>query len=131
MKRSPLPPRRKPIKRTALKRGKGKKAKREQNALDAAREILKARSRCRCEIDIYGLFAPCGRAYGHEGQHPHHVWPEDRDAGLHDPTRMLWVCAAGHRWIHDHPADASRLGLLRPTERGFAADSILVDDEPR
>lgn len=30
-----------------------------------------------------------------------------------DPENSIAVCPGCHRWIHDHPAEATRLGLLR------------------
>lgn len=48
----------------------------------------------------------------HPGEHAHHVTPKSR-GGPNDPSNGAWVCARAHRWIHDNPAEAERLGLLK------------------
>lgn len=119
-----------PLRRTRLKQGKGTKAVREQPDIASFRERLQERSGGECEaqgvlywMTIAGgemspsdqLLLVCGTHDRHHGAHPHHVWPEDRDAGIHDPERGLWLCARSHAWAHDHPALAAEFGLLRPT----------------
>ena len=95
--------------RTPL-RATGAKAERERPALDAFRAELRRRSSGRCEVVTPG----CPTTGPHAGAHAHHVWPEDRDAGHHDPARGLFLCADAHAWTHEHPAAAARLGTLRP-----------------
>lgn len=97
---------RKPIRRV------GRKARREADAWAACREAVIARARGLCE----GPGEVCGVIYGvpHRGAEVHHVWPEDRDRGVHDPDRCLLLCTAAHRWSHANPLLASRAGLLRP-----------------
>lgn len=44
--------------------------------------------------------------------HTHHLLPRSQ-GGQDDPAALLGVCAACHRWIHDHhPIAAEALGLL-------------------
>ena len=109
------------MKRTPLRRV-GAKTHRERPALDAAREIVRARVYCQAGglSDLEGL-PVCGPRFGlpylwnvHPGDHAHHVWPEDRDRGVHDPDRMLYLCPTAHGWTHDHPLAAKALGLMRP-----------------
>lgn len=101
----------------------GAKAKREAPTLDAAREALRARSGGQCECARYGTFPgfdyprPCARRGPHEGTDAHHVWPEDRDAGRHDPDRMVWLCRTAHNWLHARPQLGRECGLLRPLGR--------------
>lgn len=118
VKRSALPKRRKPLRRSRLRQGKGRKAEREQPARDEFAEVLETRARGRCEtlafLDSDERLAACGTTSAHEGCDPHHIWPEDRDAGVHDPERGLWLCRRAHRYVHDHPAWAKPRGLLRP-----------------
>lgn len=52
---------------------------------------------------------PPGRHRGHQA---HHVIPRGR-GGDDDPGNGLWCCAAGHRWIHTHVAEATEEGWLR------------------
>jgi hypothetical protein len=106
------------IKRSPLKRGPGAKAKREAPALRSANEAVRARSRGYCEANaqddgVHGF--PCS-GWGAHAAAPgaHHIWPEDRDRGLHDPERMLALCFATHRWAHDEPKLSSAARLLRP-----------------
>lgn len=86
----------------------GRKALREEGDLDAFRAAVARRSGGRCE-----LAAPACDDAPHPAAHAHHVWPEDRDRGVHDPDRGLHVCAAGHRYVHEHPAMAAERGWLR------------------
>lgn len=98
--------------------------------MDAFRDALRARSGGLCEaprmvqvvFDFliettdppYITWLPC-QDRPHAGVHPHHVWPEDRASGRHDPDRGLWLCAAAHDACHHtDPALAKRYGLLRP-----------------
>lgn len=55
----------------------------------------------------------CGTAILHPGTDPHHVWPEDRDRGVHDPSRALLLCRHAHDYAHANPAIAKTFGLLR------------------
>lgn len=55
----------------------------------------------------------CGTAILHRGVDPHHVWPEDRDRGVHDPSRALLLCRPAHDYAHANPTMAKTLGLLR------------------
>lgn len=110
-----------------LKRGKplakiGRKTEREKPALDAFREALRERSNGMCEAPL-GCLADDGRyievphtsaRFPHAGVDPHHVWPEDRDCGVHDPDRGLWLCRVAHDWCDANPTDAKIVGLLRP-----------------
>lgn len=124
---------RKPITRTALRRGPGRKAQRERPALDRFRETLRARNDGYCEgpngativvdgqrryVDVphANVWTTPGTIGRHPGCDPHHLFPEDRDRGVHDPARGLWLCRPCHDWIDAHPAWAHQLGLLRPDD---------------
>src|SRR5262249_55259452 len=112
VKRSPLK-RGQPPKRKTRLRQQGRKVEREKDALAVFRLELKARGWCEAQgmADSYGQ-PVCGQTRLHRGSHAHHVWPEDRDRGVHDPARALFLCSVSHSWAHTHPADAKRLGLL-------------------
>jgi hypothetical protein len=48
---------------------------------------------------------------------PHHVWR--RGAGGPDEMwNLIAVCRTAHDWIHAHPFDAIRLGLLSASSQG-------------
>lgn len=103
--------RRTPIKRSRSPLAKvGRKAKRERAAVDRFRRAVKAQAAGQCEGYIHEICAD----YPHLGSQAHHIWPEDRDAGRHEPSRGAWLCPGAHRWVHDHSNSAAHMGLLRP-----------------
>lgn len=77
----------------------------EQRAFSQA---VKARDQGWCMAAGMGM---C-QSVRHRGQHAHHLQPRGR-GGSDDPANGLWVCWEAHDWIHDHPEEAERLGLLR------------------
>ena len=111
-----------PERKTALRRGDsklkrsrlnpiGRKAQRERAALDDFRLALSTRHGGQCEAM---LFTPIVCSLSpHAGSDAHHVFPEDRDAGRHDPDRGLYLCRLAHQWAHNNPASAKSVGLLR------------------
>lgn len=117
-----------PIKRTALKQKArkpiakiGRKKKRELADEAAFRHDVKERAGGYCEApramlvrDRLIVVEHSSEREPHRGAHAHHVFPEDRDAGFHDPDRGLYLCSGSHRWTHDNPADAKIARLLRP-----------------
>lgn len=121
----------KQLRRTRLKQGFGRKAKREQATLDAARIEVRLRARGYCEAselyyvdfnrDDARVFTDVCRRQQHDGSEVHHVWPEDRDYGRHEPDRMLLLCSTAHAWAHANPARAASVGLLRP-DRGTVSE---------
>lgn len=85
----------------------GRRGRREAAAVAVFRRDVRANAAGRCQVAT-----PACQSGPHRGDHSHHVYPSDRDAGVHDPTRGLYVCWAGHRWIHDHPDAAIAAGWL-------------------
>lgn len=69
------------------------------------REWVKDRANGLCEAQVSGVCE--GR-----GVHAHHLLRRSQ-GGPDTPGNLLWVCAADHRWIHDHPTEAQARGLLR------------------
>ena len=108
-RRTPLASGRPPKRRTPLNK-KGRKARREESALAAFRAALRTRSRGLCELD-------CGRL----GTDAHHCCPADRDRGVHDPDRGLFLCRWCHNRVHSHPAESYRRGWLLVDDGGKAA----------
>lgn len=99
----------------------GAKAKREAVALNAFRGALVDRSHGFCEgpravflDDGEVIIVPHAARGRHHGCDPHHLWPEDRDRGVHDPARGMWLCRPAHNFTDDEPALAHRAGMLRP-----------------
>jgi hypothetical protein len=72
------------------------------------RHALQLRSGNWCEVAT-----PACPPHRHEGCDPHHLWTSDRDRGIHDPERGLWVCRLGHDWIGLHPALAREWGWYK------------------
>jgi ribosomal protein L37AE/L43A len=98
MKRSPL------RRKTPLAKV-GAKAKRERSDLDEFRARVRERAESLCEV---GWWPVCTRV----GTMAHHRCPADRDRGVHDPERGLWVCARCHEHIHQNPAESYAKGWL-------------------
>ena len=98
----------------------GAKAIRERGPWEACRAAVIERSGGACEApEVYQVdataFASVPHPPGpHRGAHVHHVWPEDRDAGRHEPGRCLHLCFDAHAWAHANHDKAALAGLLRP-----------------
>ena len=99
-----------PLRRKTPLRSRGRKAAREKPALDAFREALRARSGGLCEART-----PACPPRRHEGVHANHVRRRSQ-GGTHDAANGLLLCAAGHQWIHEHPAMSFERGWLARTE---------------
>ena len=122
-RRTPIARSTKPI------RKRGKKAKAESASWLECKEAVRNRSSGACEVfDVVSAYRPnladvvnwqrevCDGEGWHEASDVHHVWPEDRDLGRHDPDRMLGLCRHAHDWVHGHPELAKQLHLMRPDD---------------
>lgn len=73
---------------------------------------IEFRSKGRCEACVTHRLPECSGRF----EAAHHVVPRSRGQGwpyLHSPERNgLGVSHVHHQWIHDHPAEAARLGFL-------------------
>ncbi len=125
MKRSGPLARRTPLARTGRLRPRS--AKRAAKARDFApvRAAVFARDGHRCQAeaharnvittlvgDLFPLELPDEWPACWAELHPHHL-NEQGAGGSDDPENLLTVCAAHHRWIHDHPTLAKQMDLLR------------------
>lgn len=100
MKRSPMPPRKGP-----LRRGLPLVSKRTGNRRYAsAREAVRARAKGWCEIRVSGVCAG-------KGTEAHHRLRRSQGGPDH-PDNLAWSCDACHRHVHDNPEWAYRLGWL-------------------
>ncbi len=104
MKRSPMPPRTKPMLRTAMRRRPSTKSRIPARVAEAVR----TRSGGRCEA---GTEVCTGRA-----GHMHHRRMRSQ-GGKHTTANLLDVCPACHRFIHDHPELSYQAGWLFPAWR--------------
>jgi hypothetical protein len=93
--------------------------------------ILRDRGWCEAAGLTYDGEAVCSVRWPHAGSDPHHVWPEDRDRGVHDPARGKFLCRAAHDWVHANPRRAKTLGLLRPDVRTDPGGAMLPGHEHR
>ena len=90
--------RRKPLNRV------GKRAREDRAELDAARPIVKERSRGNCEV----------RGCRRRAQHLHHIGQRSMTFGAdrNDPKNLLHVCWECHDQIHDDEQWARENGYL-------------------
>ena len=107
-----------PIGRRAVPKKVGRRGKRLEASWQACRAQVISRSGGSCEgPDLPGIHP----TYPHGASDVHHVWPEDRAAGVHDPERCLHLCRPIHAFVDDEPREAHALGLLRPESASQAA----------
>lgn len=114
--------------RKALPRGKrpariGRRGKRLERAWQECKAAVRERSGGFCEGNVAAV-CPSGQ---HSASDVHHVYPEDRAAGLHDPRRCLHLCRVVHDWCDREPLKAKAAGILRPEasrgpERGVVSE---------
>lgn len=74
-------------------------------------EAVRERAGGYCQVGADDWAHVCGLTFRHAGEHPHHLRLRSQ-GGPDDLSNGLWVCFDAHRWIHDHPEAAERLGLL-------------------
>lgn len=111
MKRSPLKRSTTPLRRTPIRKQSAKRAKEQRLRSAFVKDIMERRLRCeagllivrnhpehRCQITPVDVHEPLTRARG---------------GSILDPDNALAVCRACHDWIHQHPAAAKDIGLLR------------------
>ncbi len=107
MKRSGPLERRTPLRSRTPLRKVGARKLRESAAERRFRRAVRDRAKGWCEI-----LSPSCPVGLHAGGHAHHVFPSDRDKGVHDPARGLFLCFPAHDWVHLHPVESRRLGWL-------------------
>lgn len=108
-----------PLKRSEFKRKPPKPSEAAKRRRAAKREALQQRieewrkvralvvdrSRGLCQAGIRGVCTV-------RGEHVHHVLLRSQ-GGPDEDWNLIHVCNACHGWIHAHPAEAVRLGLIR------------------
>jgi hypothetical protein len=103
--------------RVALKRSRLRK----QSA--KARAMAPARKACITKIFLRSTGwceAMCCRECTGVGQDAHEKLPRSQGGSPFAPSNCLWVCRKCHDFIHAHPADSYRLGLLARRREGTA-----------
>lgn len=89
-----------------MKRSPIKRSKPDPAWLEAREEAL-CRAEYWPECSQRGLIHEC---WG--GLETHHILPRSH-GGTHDLENLVVLCSLGHRYVHEHPAEAYELGLLR------------------
>jgi 5-methylcytosine-specific restriction endonuclease McrA len=101
----PMPNTTRPIRNKSLRR-QSKKGAAADRTLAASKRIVRERSGGMCEAGPFTAEVCTGTA-----DHVHHVIP--RSSGRDDsPSNLLDLCHACHAWVHAHPAESRRAGLL-------------------
>jgi hypothetical protein len=100
------------IKRTAcaLRRVPIKKISSKRTALAAdrkrCREIVLARAQGRCQVTL-------PHTCQGEACDVHEIKRRGQGGSILDPANCVACCRNGHRYLHDHPAEARAMGLLK------------------
>lgn len=101
------------------------KQREDREAFEAGKRIIWKRAGGQCEVFYTGIlvssaFIPGNWHRGqctHEAHDAHHISRQSQGHD-HSPENLLAVCRYHHRWIHDHVAEARKLGYLSPAKRG-------------
>lgn len=93
-----------PLQRRSALRKVGKKGKRDAAELKAVEGPLRARSEGVCEF--------CSHRPASD---KHHIKRRSQ-GGDNSLWNLIHLCAICHRWAHDHPAEAVKVGLLTHQE---------------
>ncbi len=73
----------------------------------------------------FGLATRCGS--GDSRIDPHHIAPKGRRPDLkYDVDNGICLCRTHHDWVHDHPAEAEKLGLLSSETYELAARRVKI-----
>lgn len=99
--------RRTPLKRSGRLASVGRRKARTLAAERQFRQQVRINAGGLCQI--HSPACPPGR---HDGHHAHHCAPSDRDRGVHDPARGLWLCFPAHAFVHREPAISYQNGWL-------------------
>lgn len=99
-----------PVKPRARLRPKSKRQAKKDREFTAMRTVVLERDDHTCQLSL--------RMDGHQCSgrlHVHHIRLRSA-GGTHDPSNLLTLCDAAHRYAHANPAEASLFGViaLRP-----------------
>lgn len=109
MKRSPMPPR-----RTPLKQGKPLERKTPLKARSKKQEA-KYRIRRRLVAELLAERPVCERCQAARSTDVHEPRMRSRGADITDPEQCVCLCRDCHMWVHAHPAAATAEGWLIPS----------------
>lgn len=131
MKRTPLRRLTRLVTRTPLRRNKRlnpRSAKARAMAPKRAafvERILEERPRCEFSYQVGGGGSdPTMHMCVERSEHVHEKLTRARGGDILDPQNVLAVCAWHHRWIHEHPLQATELGLLTPSWTNRVASAV-------
>ncbi len=114
MERKPLKRSQTPLKRTPLKPISKKRQALQRQRRIFVNEIMS--KRLRCEAGRLVMSVQRDHRCGITPSDVHEPLTRARGGDILDPDNALAVCRPCHDWIHDHPASATYLGLLRRAE---------------
>ena len=75
----------------------------------SAKRAKEQRQRTRMLTEVYGTNPPCARCGG-PADDAHELLSRARGGSIIDPTNIVPLCRADHRWITEHPAEAAAEG---------------------
>lgn len=87
-------------------RRQSKRRRAEQPARARCVRITRKRAKGWCQAD-------CCDDCAYLGSDAHELLPRSQGGDPLNPDGCIWVCRPCHDWIHDHPAEAYALGLLK------------------
>jgi len=100
------------VKRTPLRKVSSRKSK-ELRLEKLTREIVLERSNYKCEACLVRGLPQQAATDKHERI------MRSMGGNPTDPENCLAVCNGCHRWLHDNPTDATKLGLLKSNNQPF------------
>ena len=68
--------------------------------------------RPRCETYLFGIY-PYFKDCAEKAVDCHELLSRGRGGSILDESNIITCCRACHSWITDHPAEATKLGLLK------------------
>jgi 5-methylcytosine-specific restriction endonuclease McrA len=97
VKRSTMKPRKKPMRQRSARRA-------DTYAREGGRREIVSR--------ILGAFSRCQRCKFADAVDVHEVLPRSAGGSILDEDNLRAVCRTCHRWIHEHPKEATASGWL-------------------
>lgn len=94
------------MKRTRIRPVSKKRAKLNRERRDVVSEMMAIDRTCRGKA-LFPQIVCSGMMHGHE------IKPRGRGGSIVDKSNIVLVCFSHHRYLHDHPDEATRLGLLK------------------
>ena len=75
----------------------------------SSKRAKEQRQRSKVLAEVFGATPPCARCGG-PADDAHELLSRARGGSITDPTNIVPLCRADHRWITEHPAEAAAEG---------------------